>query len=94
MTNHLMTNYSPLPVTFVRGEGTSIWDTNGRQYFDALGGIAVSALGHAHPAVTRAICEQAGLLIHSSNLYNIELQAKLADRLCQHANLERAFSLQ
>ena len=91
MTNHLMTNYSPLPVTFVRGEGTSIWDTNGRQYFDALGGIAVSALGHAHPAVTRAICEQAGLLIHSSNLYNIELQAKLADRLCQHANLERAF---
>lgn len=91
MTNHLMTNYSPLPVTFTRGEGTSIWDSHGKQYFDALGGIAVTALGHAHPAVTRAICEQAGRLIHTSNLYNVELQARLADRLCYHAKLERAF---
>lgn len=91
MTNHLMKNYAPLPISFSRGDGTAIWDSQGKQYFDALGGIAVSALGHAHPAVTQAICEQAGRLIHTSNIYEIELQAQLADRLCRHARLERAF---
>lgn len=91
MNNHLMTNYAPLPVSFTRGEGASIWDNNGKQYLDALGGIAVCALGHAHPAVTNAICEQAGQLMHTSNLYNIDLQAKLAERLCHHAEMEKAF---
>lgn len=91
MSAHLMTNYAPLPISFTHGEGASIWDSNGKQYLDALGGIAVTALGHAHPAVTRAVCEQAGQLIHTSNLYNIDLQARLADRLCHHAQMERAF---
>ena len=91
MTNHLMTNYAPLPVTFTHGEGSRIWDTNGKQYLDALGGIAVCALGHAHPAVTKAICEQAGRLMHTSNIYNVELQIKLADRLCHFAAMEQAF---
>lgn len=91
MNNHLMTNYAPLPVTFTHGEGSHIWDTNGTQYLDALGGIAVCALGHAHPAVTRAICEQASKLMHTSNLYNVDLQIKLAERLCHFAEMERAF---
>jgi len=91
MSNHLMRNYAPLPVSFSHGEGSRIWDTNGKEYFDILGGIAVAALGHAHPAVTKAICEQAGQLIHTSNLYNIDLQGKLADQLCLHAQLDKAF---
>lgn len=91
MSHHLMNNYAPLPVAFSRGEGTYIWDTDGKEYLDALGGIAVAALGHAHPAVTRAICEQAGQLIHTSNLYNIDLQGKLADKLCQHTQLDKVF---
>lgn len=91
MNNHLMTNYAPLPVTFTHGEGCYIWDANGTQYLDALGGIAVCALGHAHPAVTKAICEQAGQLMHTSNLYNIDLQIKLADRLCRHAEMDKVF---
>ena len=91
MTNHLMTNYAPMAVSFTRGAGALIWDTNGKQYLDALGGIAVCALGHAHPAVSKAICEQAGQLMHTSNLYTIELQIQLADRLCHHAGMEQAF---
>lgn len=91
MSSHLMSNYAPLPVTFSHGEGARIWDSNGKEYLDALGGIAVAALGHAHPAVTSAICEQAGQLIHTSNLYNIDLQARLADKLCEHAGLDKVF---
>ncbi len=91
MTNHLMTNYAPMAVSFTRGAGALIWDTNGKQYLDALGGIAVCALGHAHPAVSKAICEQAGQLMHTSNLYTIDLQIQLADRLCHHAGMEQAF---
>ena len=91
MSSHLMNNYAPLPVSFSHGEGTRIWDTKGKEYFDALGGIAVTALGHAHPTVTKAICDQAGQLVHTSNLYNIELQGKLADRLCHHAQMDKVF---
>jgi len=88
---HLMTNYAPMNVTFDRGEGAILWDTEGRQYLDALAGIAVCGLGHAHPAVTRAVCEQAARLIHTSNLYTIEKQQLLADRLCEHSGLDRVF---
>jgi acetylornithine aminotransferase len=86
-----MSTYNRLPVRFERGEGVWLWDSEQRQYLDALAGIAVCGLGHAHPAVTQAVCEQAGKLIHTSNLYGIDLQERLADRLCALAAMDRAF---
>lgn len=86
-----MSTYNRLPVRFVRGEGTRLWDENGKEYLDALSGIAVCGLGHAHPAVTAAICEQAATLVHTSNLYDIPLQETLAGRLGELANMDRAF---
>ena len=68
MADSLMATYARLPVTFERGEGAWLWDTDGRRYLDAVSGIAVCNLGHAHPAVRQALCEQAGELIHTSNL--------------------------
>lgn len=91
MADTLMATYKRLPVTFVRGEGAWLWDTEGKRYLDALGGIAVAGLGHAHPAVTRALCEQAGALIHTSNLYGIDLQQQLGDALCAAAGMDRVF---
>jgi acetylornithine aminotransferase len=91
MYEHLMHNYNRQPVAFVRGEGALLWDTEGRQYLDALAGVAVCGLGHAHPAVTRALCEQAGTLVHTSNIYGIPKQEQLAERLCRLSGLERAF---
>ena len=86
-----MNNYNRIPVTFSHGEGAYLWDSEGKQYLDALGGIAVCALGHAHPAVTSAICDQAGKLIHTSNIYEIAIQRELADKLCSLAQMENAF---
>jgi len=86
-----MSTYNRLPVQFERGEGVWLWDSEHRQYLDALAGIAVCGLGHAHPAVTRAVCEQAGRLIHTSNLYGIGLQERLADRLCALSGMDRVF---
>jgi acetylornithine/N-succinyldiaminopimelate aminotransferase len=91
MADHLMATYARLPVQFDRGEGVWLWDMDGRQYLDALGGIAVCALGHAHPGVAQAIAEQAARLVHTSNLYGITLQEQLADRLCGLSGMERAF---
>ena len=88
---HLMTTYAAMDVTFDHGEGAILWDTDGRQYLDALGGIVVCGLGHAHPAVTAAITDQASKLIHTSNLYQIENQQKLADELCRLSGLDRVF---
>ncbi len=88
---HLMTTYAPMDVTFDHGEGVYLWDTKGRQYLDALAGIAVCGLGHAHPAVTRAISGQASKLIHTSNLYQIENQQLLADELCRLSGLDSVF---
>jgi acetylornithine aminotransferase len=88
---HLMTTYASMDVTFDHGEGALLWDTDGRQYLDALAGIAVCGLGHAHPAVTSAISEQASKLIHTSNLYRIENQQLLADELCRLSGLDRVF---
>jgi len=68
-----------------------LWDSEHRQYLDAISGIAVCGLGHAHPAVTQALCEQAATLVHTSNLYGITLQADLADRLCEISGMQRAF---
>jgi acetylornithine/N-succinyldiaminopimelate aminotransferase len=91
MADHLMATYNRLPVQFAKGDGVWLWDSEHRQYLDAISGIAVCGLGHAHPAVTKALCEQAATLVHTSNLYGITLQAQLADRLCDLAGMERAF---
>ena len=86
-----MTTYAPMQVTFDHGEGSLLWDTNGKQYLDALAGIAVCGLGHAHPAVTAAISKQAAKLVHTSNLYQIQNQQLLADELCRLSGLDRVF---
>jgi acetylornithine aminotransferase len=86
-----MSTYNRLPVQFQRGEGIWLWDNENRQYLDALSGIAVCGLGHAHPAVTSAIAEQAGQLVHTSNLYGIGLQEQLADKLCSLSDMDRVF---
>jgi acetylornithine aminotransferase len=91
MAEHLMNTYSPLPVSFERGDGVYLFDQDDERYLDALSGIAVCGLGHAHPAVSKAICEQAGQLLHTSNLYHISGQEKLATRLCRIAAMDRAF---
>lgn len=91
MADHLMATYGRLPVAFTRGEGAWLWDSDGKRYLDALSGIAVCGLGHAHPAVRDALCAQAGTLIHTSNLYRIPAQESLGDRLCGAASMDRAF---
>ncbi len=90
-TSSLIPSYARLPVSFVRGEGARLWDDHGNEYLDALGGIAVCALGHAHPDVTRAISEQAATLLHTSNLFGIEHQENLATKLCEVSGMEAVF---
>src|SRR5499433_1401353 len=77
----LMPTYGVPPVALVRGEGCQVWDADGRQYTDLIAGIAVSALGHAHPALTEAVSRQVSLLAHASNLFLHEPQVLLAERL-------------
>jgi acetylornithine aminotransferase len=91
MSDYLMQTYARQPVAFVRGEGAWLFDESGEKYLDALAGIAVNGLGHAHPRLTQAICEQAGRLIHTSNLYQVREQERLAERLCKLSGMERAF---
>jgi len=86
-----METYGRLPVSFVSGSGATLRDEEGKAYFDALCGLAVCGLGHAHPRVTKAVADQAGTLIHTSNLYGVPLQEKLADRLCELSGMERVF---
>lgn len=88
---HLMQTYGRLPVSFVRGEGAWLWDDRGNQYLDAMTGIAVCSLGHSHPAVTEAVCQQAGTLLHTSNWFNIPAQTGLADDLCRLSGMDRVF---
>jgi acetylornithine/N-succinyldiaminopimelate aminotransferase len=91
MPSAVMDTYSRLNVSFTHGEGIHLYDDTGRRYFDAITGIGVNALGHAHPAVTAAIAEQAGRLIHTSNLYRIELQERLASELTSLAGVDSCF---
>ncbi len=91
MSDTLMATYKRLPVTFERGEGAWLWDTAGKRYLDAITGIAVCGLGHAHPAVKAAICEQAGTLVHTSNLYGIQQQQILGDNLTRLSGMDRVF---
>ena len=86
-----MSTYKRLPVAFSRGEGAQLWDTEGRVYLDALSGIAVCNLGHAHPAVTAAICDQARRVVHTSNVYGIPMQEALGEALTGLAGMQRAF---
>jgi len=86
-----METYKRLPVAFSRGEGAYLEDSEGRRYLDALTGLAVCGLGHAHPAVTRAIADQAGKLTHSSNLYEVPLQTSLAEKLCARSGMDKVF---
>jgi acetylornithine/N-succinyldiaminopimelate aminotransferase len=91
MTTHLMNTYARQPVAFVRGEGAYLWDEAGKHYLDAVAGVAVNGLGHAHPKLVKAIADQAATLIHSSNLYRILRQEELADRLCALSGMDKAF---
>ena len=86
-----MSTYRQLPVGFAKGEGVWLWDTDGKRYLDALSGIAVCGLGHAHPAVTEALCRQAGELVHTSNLYRIPLQEQLGDEITRISGMDRVF---
>src|SRR6478735_7997805 len=88
---HLYQNYGPRSVVLERGEGSLVWDSEGRRYIDLYAGIAVSALGHAHPALTRAICEQAGKLLHQTNYFLTVPNVRLAERLCELTGMQRAF---
>jgi acetylornithine/N-succinyldiaminopimelate aminotransferase len=89
--DYVMHTYGRLPVVFVRGEGAKLWDADGREYLDFLAGIAVNGLGHSHPAVAAAIAEQAGRLMHVSNLYHVPQQAVLAKKLVELSGLGKAF---
>ncbi len=82
MASALSNIYARLPVAFSHGKGVWLWDAEGRRYLDGLAGIGVSCLGHAHPKLVHAISEQAGRVIHTSNLYEVPLQAALAERIC------------
>ncbi|MBU1690594.1 MAG: aspartate aminotransferase family protein [Gammaproteobacteria bacterium] len=89
--SHLMNTYARLPVAFTHGEGVWLWDEQGKRYLDAVAGVAVNGLGHAHPKLAQAICEQAKTLIHTSNLYQIPKQEQLGTKLAQLAGMDKVF---
>ncbi|HEX6972498.1 MAG TPA: acetylornithine transaminase [Limnochordia bacterium] len=88
---HVMHTYNRLPMVFVRGEGVRVWDAEGKEYLDFLAGLGVNNLGHCHPRVVAAIRQQAGELLHVSNLYHIAPQARLAEMLAKRSGFERVF---
>ncbi len=89
--SHLMNTYARQNVTFTHGEGAWLWDINGKRYLDALSGIAVNTLGHAHPRFTAALTAQIGKLIHTSNLYQVREQELIADKLCELSEMDEVF---
>jgi acetylornithine aminotransferase len=89
--SHLMNTYARQPITFTHGEGVWLWDTNGKRYLDALSGIAVNTLGHAHPQLTAILAAQLGKLIHTSNVYQVQEQELAADKLCEISNMQEVF---
>ena len=91
MSEFLMKNYNPLPVSFVKGEGSWLVDDRGERYLDALGGIAVCALGHSHPSLSEVISEQSASLMHTSNIYRIASQEELAKKLVIHSGMSNVF---
>ncbi|WP_312376306.1 aspartate aminotransferase family protein [Stutzerimonas nitrititolerans] len=89
--SHLMRAYARQPVSFVRGNGARLWDEQGVEYMDAIAGVAVTSLGHAHPEIAAVIAEQAGMLLHTSNVFRIDWQERLGERLCALAGMQKAF---
>ena len=89
--NYVAHTYARYPIALVRGKGARVWDADGKEYLDFLAGIAVNSLGHCHPAIVRAIQQQACKLIHVSNLYHILPQSELARELCRHSFADRVF---
>lgn len=90
-TSRLMRAYARQPVSFVRGSGARLWDEHGVEYLDAIAGVAVTSLGHAQPEITAVIAQQAGLLLHTSNVFRIDWQERLGERLCALAGMQQAF---
>ncbi len=90
-TNALMNTYGARAATLVKGEGAWLWDADGKKYLDALSGIAVCGIGHSHPAVAKAVCEQAATLTHCSNFFAIPNQEQLATKLCEASGMEKVF---
>ncbi len=90
-SKHMYQNYRQPPLVLVRGRGSEVWDETGKRYVDLYGGIAVNALGHAHPRLVEAIATQAGKLIHTSNYFFNEPNVRLAERLCALTGMQRAF---
>lgn len=88
---YLMQTYARQPVSFSRGQGARLWDTQGVEYLDAIAGVAVTSLGHANPEIAAVIAEQAGQLLHTSNMFRIEWQERLGERLCALSGMQRAF---
>jgi len=91
MSQHLMETYNRQPVTFVKGEGVWLWNEKGEKYLDALAGVAVNGLGHAHPKLVKAISEQVAKLIHVSNIYHIAEQDALANQLAKISGMDKVF---
>ena len=91
MGNFLMGNYNPLSVEFDKGIGSWLIDMQGERYLDVLSGIAVCGLGHSHPSISKVIAEQSANLIHTSNIYRIPLQEKLAEKLASHSGMDNVF---
>jgi acetylornithine/N-succinyldiaminopimelate aminotransferase len=91
LMSHVMNTYARLPVAFSHGQGSRITDTQGREYLDALSGIAVNTLGHAHPKLVAAIAAQAGRMLHTSNLYGVTGQELLADKLTALSGMQEVF---
>ena len=89
--DYLFQNYARYPLVLARGKGSYVYDLAGKRYLDFITGIGVSGLGHAHPRIVKVMREQAGLMVHSSNLYYHQYQGPLAKRLCQMSGLARAF---
>src|ERR1700728_5295081 len=89
--SYLLQNYARYPLALHRGKGCYLYDLEGNRYLDLISGIGVNALGYAHPRLTKVIREQAGLLLHTSNLYYHEYQGPLAERIAKTSGLDRVF---
>ena len=89
--SYLMNAYSRQEISFTSGSGIRLWDNNGVEYIDAISGVAVTSLGHSHPEIASAIAEQASQLMHTSNLFKIDWQERLGEKLCSISGMERAF---
>ena len=91
MSEHLMNTYGRQPVTFEKGVGVWLYDQQGNQYLDALSGVAVNGLGHAHSKFVAAVQAQVARLVHVSNIYQIAEQARLADKLAEISGMDKVF---